>query len=430
MDAPALIQHNGQTNEQELRARYDAIVKSALPDYCLVTLSLKYFSEYLHVVGQAQFRSIVAALFKQICPLLSVGECIAHIHFGYFNLIMHCKFDLDALHSLASKLHFAVRDNMERAFGRKLYLSIGFYPIQPPYATFFDARYFADLSRKGPQYRFEETNYDMYGLSYIDRKENFRRLESSVQQALERGDFKLYLQPKVNLVTGEIVSAEALVRWHDAERGMIPLSDFLPQMEENGSIRDLDIYLFDVACGYMDRWLNTYGKKITISFNLDQAYFNDSLFMPEYTDLFKRYHIPPDCVCIELLESIVLDDMEHLVPLVQDIYDFGFSCALDDFGSGFSSFSVLTSVHLSELKIDRSLFRDINNPKERALIKHIVDVSHDLGMFCVAEGIETKAYADFLKDIGCDFIQGFYYYRPMPADEFEARFITNTFSPS
>lgn len=413
--------------EGQLREKYQEVVQAGENNYCFVCISLKNFSEYLHTLGQDNYHKLIATFLDCVCPLLRDGEYLTHIHFGYFNLLLKCEHNLDALHEIIKPLHFAVRDGMNDKFGQPLYIAMGFYPIAAPYKSFYDARYFADLSRKGIQYSFRETNYDMYGMSFLDRQEPFRKLQDLVNPAMEKGDFKLFLQPKVNTVTGEVYSAEALVRWIDPERGMIPLNDFLPQMEENGSIRDLDCYLFNIACGYMDRWLNTYGKKISISFNLDRAYFNGGFFMSEYTNIFNCYNIPPDCVCIELLESIVLEDKERLLPLVKDIYDFGFSCALDDFGSGFSSFSVLTSVRLSELKIDRSLFQNIENSKEKALVKNIVDIAHDFGMIAVAEGIETKEYADYLKEIGCDYIQGFYYYKPMHVDEFEARFITASF---
>lgn len=415
-----------KTDTHILKERYETIIADKESDYCLVVLTLKDFSDFLHWVGEEKYEAIIDSFFTQISSVLGTDDAIAHTHFDFFTLLVRCAHNLDALHPLAAAMHFKVRDGMEATFGKKLYIAMGFYPIQAPYTTFYEAQYFANLSQKGKEYKYKESNYDMYGVSYIDRQEAFRKLESSVQQAMEHGDFKLYLQPKVNLATGEVDGAEALVRWLDPERGMIPLGDFLPQMEENGYIRDLDCYLFNIACQYMDRWLNEYNQKVMISFNLNSAYFKASFFMPEYKEVFGRYNIPPDCVRIEVLESIVLDDMDHLRALVQEIYDFGFSCALDDFGSGFSSFNILTNVPLSELKIDRSLFQNYDNPNERSLVSHIIDISHSMGMVCVAEGIETQAYADYLKEIGCDFIQGFYYYRPMPIEEFESRFITKS----
>lgn len=412
-------------SEKQLMVEYENVIANKLNNYCLVTVTLKKFSEYMHIIGQSNYKKVFEELEEIFSTLLDSDEFIANIHYNYFTALLKCSFSLDDLHEKAAKIHFAVRNKMQTAFEHELYIALGFYPITPPYINFFDARYFADLSRKGQEYYFKETNYDMYGLSYIDSLEAFRKMESSVQKAMENGDFKLYLQPKVNLKTGCVTCAEALVRWHDPEHGMIPLKDFLPHMEDNGYIRDLDCYLFNKACKYIDKWFNQYNKKINISFNLNKAYFSDSFFMTEYTSVFNKYSFPAECICIELVESIVLNNVVRLEPLVKEIYDFGFTCALDDFGSGFSAFSVLTSVKLSELKIDRSLFKNFNNPKEHLLIKHIIEIGHDMGMSCVAEGVETKQYAEYLKKIGCDYIQGFYYYKPMPIEEFEAKFVLN-----
>lgn len=409
--------------EQWLKGKYDAILREGTQGYCVVSLVLKNFTEYVRTIGWEKREEAIAVCYEKLAACLGEGEYIARTHTCYFILLVRCDPTVDALHPKAAMFHYAVRNTMEEMYGKILFLEMGFYPIHGAEVDFFEARYFADRSRYGTQHSFTETNYDMYDVSYFDQREEFSKVEKLVPPALKQGHFKLYLQPKVDVNTGEVTSAEALMRWIDPVRGMIPLSSFLSNLEENGFIRDVDIYLFDKACEHMERWLRDYGKKISVSFNLSRAQFNGPYVMPEYTAVFKKYNLPPELIRIELLESIVLDDMERLLPLVQEIYDFGFSCALDDFGSGFSSFSVLTSVTLSELKIDRSLFRDVKNPKELALLKHIVDVAHDMDMIAVAEGVETQAYADYLKKIGCDFIQGFLYYRPMPVEEFEERFV-------
>lgn len=409
--------------EDWLRERYEAILREGREGYCLVSLVLKNYMEYAHHLDRDERETAIRICSERLAACLDEEEYIVRLHSVHFNLLVKCDPTLDALHPKAAAFHYAIRDAMEARYGRKLFLEMGFYPILDKEVDFFNAQYFANRCRVGSEYRYPETNYDMYDVSYFDQQEEFFKFEKLVQPALEHGEFKLYLQPKVNVRTGEVECAEALMRWIDPIRGLIPLSSFLPNLEENGFIREVDIYLFDKGCAYMADWRHKYGKNISISFNISRAYFNGPFFMPDYTEVFQKYDISPEQVRIELLESIVLDDLERLLPLVKDIYDFGFSCALDDFGSGFSSFSVLTNVRLSELKIDRSLLRNVENPKERALLKHIVDVAHDMDMVAVAEGVEQKEYADYLKTIGCDFIQGFYYYRPMPAEEFEERFV-------
>lgn len=250
-------------------------------------------------------------------------------------------------------------------------------------------------------------------------------LRKNALPAIENGHFKLYLQPKVDLKTGRIVDAEALVRWCDPIRGMIPLGEFLPEMETNGLIAELDMYLFNQACGRIQRWIRELGKKIKISVNLSKFYFYRPSFLEDYSNVFEKYDIPKSCIEIELLESIVLNNTKRLQEVVNQIRDYGFGCALDDFGSGFSSYGILANADISVLKIDRSLFQDAENIKERRVVGHIVELAHELGMTVVAEGIETQHYVDYLSEIGCDYIQGFIFYRPMPVEEFEERFVKN-----
>lgn len=412
-----------ETNEQQIKAHYDRILEQKISGYCLVSLALKNFSEYSHQIGREKSEQAILKSFQLLSGCLKDGEIIGRIHTHYFNLLIFCEAEESSLHKRAQQFHYAVRDKMEALFGKQLFLEMGFFPIIRENVNFYNAQYFADICRTDAHHEFPETNYDMYYVFYNDQKEEFLKYENLVGPAIKNGDFKLFLQPKVDLKTGKVYAAEALMRWIDPERGMIPLSSFLPNLEENGMIRDVDLFLFDQACGYLDKWLNQYGTNISISFNLSRAYFNGPYFMPEYTGVFEKYNIPRSCIQIELLESIVLNELDKLRPLVKNIYNYGFSCAIDDFGSGFSSFDILTNVDLSELKIDRSLFKDASNEKERMLIRHLIDIAHDLKMVTVAEGIETEEYARYLKEIGCDFIQGFYYYRPMPVEEFEKRFI-------
>lgn len=410
-------------NEMWIKDKYEEFIKAKKEGYCLLSLSLKNFADYQQAIGCENREEVIKTAFDLICGCLEKEEYIVRIHSCYFNLLIKCEASEEALHKKVPSFHFAVRDGMEKRYAKKMYLEMGFFPIIHYDIPFYTAQYCADSTRLSLQSAFVETNYDMYYVSYTNQDEEFRKVESLAVSALENGHFKLYLQPKVNLTTGEVYAAEALMRWIDPQRGMIPLTQFLAGIEKNGFIREVDLYLFDKACQYIEKWRKQFCKDIQISFNLSAAYFNGQYFYPEYKEVFDKYDIPSECICIELLESVILNDIDQLNKIVDDIYKLHFECALDDFGSGFSSFDILTNVTLTELKIDRSLFQNIENEKERSLLKHIVAIAKEFGIRCVAEGIESKAYCDYMKAIGCDYIQGFYYYKPMPVDDFEEQFI-------
>lgn len=423
------LSHADQKNELWIKRKYDQITNDKVSDYCLVAISLKNFLEYRHIIGHLESERCILSCYQLLYDCLSDDDCIVRVHSWYFNLLIKCPPEEDLLHAKAGAFHYAIRDGMEKKYGRRLFLEMGFYPMIKPDVDFYNAQYFADLCRFCSEKNYLETNYDFYYISYQNQKEDFLKIENLVECGLEHGDFKLYLQPKVDLVTGKVYRAEALMRWIDPERGMIPLTSFLPNLEDNGFIRNVDLHLFDKACGYLEKWKHDYQKDIQISFNLSRAYFKDTCFIADYSEVFKKHDISSDQICIELLESIILNDLERVKNVVEGIYGMGFDCALDDFGSGFSSFDVLTNITLNELKIDRALFLNINNQKEHSLIRHLVEIAHAYNMTTVAEGIETKDYADYLKKIGCDFIQGYYYYKPMPVEEFERIFISNEHPP-
>ena len=258
-----------------------------------------------------------------------------------------------------------------------------------------------------------------------DLKLHYFDLEQEIKPALEHGDFKLYLQPKVDLKTGKVTKAEALVRWIDPVKGMIPVSEFLPALVENGLIENVALHLFGIVCSTVERWRQQYGKEISISVNLNECAFNYEFFFNDYKEVYERNPCRKDCIEFELLESIILNQVDQVNRVVNDITQFGFTCSVDDFGSGYSSYSVLTNPRITTLKIDRSLFRNDNDPREKTLIRSIIQTAKELNMTTVAEGVETKEYVDFLKELGCDYVQGFYYYKPMSVEDFEELFVKN-----
>lgn len=410
-------------SEEMIKKKYKNIIENNVVGYSLVAIALKNFRDYCHRIGHEHTHQIISISFDQLQGCMKEHETIVHMYHDYFLCIINCPAELDYLHQRAPEFHYAIRDKMNELFHKPLYVEMGFYPILDFDVTFENAQYFADLARLAPHNLYPESNYDMYNVSIIDRNEVFLKLEHKVQGALDEGCFKLYLQPKVSTETGEVLCAEALMRWIDPIQGMIPLTSFLPNLEDNGQIRDVDIYLFEKACQYIEKWKKQYHKDIQISFNLSRAYFNGQYFLKDYEEVFKRYDIGGKNICIELLESVVLNDWEQLNKITSGIEALGFDCALDDFGSGFSSFDIFANVALSEIKLDHSLFKNFNNEKEHILLKFLIELAHNFGMRVVAEGIETKEYADYLKEIHCDFIQGYYYYKPMPIEEFEDTFI-------
>lgn len=429
-DRTKIFRHRGMKmieamqGEQWLREKYDEICKTNPTDYALISLKIKRFRIFNRLFGREKGDLLVRKVFEVLQNYVGEDEYAAHISLNYYNMLVHMSRDYDDIFHWIIDLNRNIRDmEDEEGFG-KVFSGMGVYLLTEEPVDFYTAQYCADICRaECPETPFRNSHMEVYGLSYHDLNLRYFDLEQEIKPAMENGDFKLYLQPKVDLKTGEVYEAEALVRWIDPVKGMIPVNEFLPALEENGLIEELDLYLFNQVCQTIQRWIHEYGKKISISVNLNRCAFNYRYFLKGYIDVYEKHPCPKECIEFELLESIVLNQVDQVTRVVDEITRFGFKCSLDDFGSGYSSFSVLTNPLITTMKIDRSLFRNEHDFREKTLVRHIIQTAKELNLKIVAEGVETEGYVNFLKELGCDAIQGFYFYKPMPVEEFETRFV-------
>lgn len=415
---------NAIQGEQWLKEKYEEIARTNPLEYGLISLKIKRFRIFNRLFGREAGNRLIERVYKAIQSWITEGEYVAHIHLNYYNLLVHMSRDYDEIFHRIIDLNHHIRDmEDEEGFGQ-VFSGMGVYLLTEEPVDFYTAQYCADICRtECPETSFRNSHLEVYGMTYHDLNLRYFDLEQEIGPAMEHGDFKLYLQPKVNLRTGEVNGAEALVRWIDPVKGMIPVAEFLPALEKNGLIVSLDLYLFGQVCDTIQKWIDQYGKKIAVSVNLNGCNFNYRYFFQDYVEVFEKHPCPKECVEFELLESIVLNQVEQVKRVVDEITEFGFRCSLDDFGSGYSSFSVLTNSRITTMKIDRSLFQNENDIREKTLIRHIIQVAKELNMKIVAEGVETKGYVDFLRELDCDYVQGFYFFKPMPVEEFEERFL-------
>lgn len=275
----------------------------------------------------------------------------------------------------------------------------------------------ACLNRK----EYEENSCVFYDFHFTRRMQQEHELNAMLPAALANRDFQVYLQPKVDLRKEKVAGAEALVRWQHPEKGMIPPGDFIPLFEKNGNICKLDFYVFEEVCRLLDRWREEGRELFPISVNLSRQHFRNPDFMEQFVVMADAYRIPKGLLELELTESIFFDDKG--IALVREninkMHELGFKCSLDDFGSGFSSLGLLKEFDVDTIKLDRRFFMDMSKPKARDVVECLIELSRKLKVQTVAEGIETGEQMEFLKRIQCDMVQGYYYSRPLPAEEFE-----------
>lgn len=252
-------------------------------------------------------------------------------------------------------------------------------------------------------------------------------IEANMQGALENGEFKVYYQPKVNIETGAVVGAEALVRWITADGQMISPGKFIPIFEQNGFITDMDFAIYRSAVADIARWLRNGIKVPLISLNVSRYHLGDAHFCEKLVALVDSLGVPHEFIELEITESLLTENLEKLVETVTWFKQRGFKISVDDFGSGYSSLNLITQLPFDTLKIDGGFFlRNDLTDKNKKVITSVVTLAKSLNLETVSEGVETQTQVDFLRDLGCDMIQGFFYYRPMPGRDFEKLLIAQT----
>jgi c-di-GMP phosphodiesterase Gmr len=244
-------------------------------------------------------------------------------------------------------------------------------------------------------------------------------LDTNLRKALDDNQFVLYYQPLLNMATGSLHGAEALIRWHSPERGLVPPGEFIRYAEESGLITPLGRWVMREATAQAVRW-KAKGFDLRVSVNVSARQLCDADIAKRFSDIVKASGLQSSPLDIELTESCFIDDEDAAIELMKQFRERGARIHLDDFGTGYSSLAKLLRIPLDMIKLDRSFISGIDsNVKSQALVRSIVAIGQALNFSVLAEGVETQAEAEFLKRIGVDFAQGFLYAKPMPAGEFE-----------
>ncbi len=248
------------------------------------------------------------------------------------------------------------------------------------------------------------------------------RLAGDLRTALSQGQFSVHYQPIVELASGAVHKAEALLRWQHPQRGMVSPAEFIPVAESTGMIVDIGEWVFQQAAQQVRKWRARHSPQFQISVNRSPVQFQSrSDPTPPWSMQLLAMGLPGDALAVEITEGLLLDASAHITDQLLDLSDFGVQVSLDDFGTGYSSLSYLQRYDIDYLKIDQSFVRHlIPDATDLALCKAIIVMAHALGMKVVAEGVETELQRDLLSAAGCDYAQGYLFARPMPPDEFDA----------
>ena len=255
-------------------------------------------------------------------------------------------------------------------------------------------------------------------------------LENQLRQALDKGEFVLHYQPKVNLASGKMTSAEALIRWNDPRTGLVPPARFIPILEETGLIQEVGRWALRQAIEDALRWRSAGLAALRIAVNVSPLQLRHRGFIDEVRQAISIDAHAAAGLELEITESLLMENVQHSITSLQAIRDMGVTLAIDDFGTGFSSLSYLSKFPVDTLKIDRSFVIEMTDaPESLALVSTIISLAHALKLKVVAEGVETEEQSRLLRVLNCDEIQGFLFSKPVPSDIFEAKYLALPSSP-
>lgn len=265
--------------------------------------------------------------------------------------------------------------------------------------------------------------YDVIVAEYDDalRKDLMmhRQIEEDAEKALQEHQFEVYYQPKHNLHLGRTTGAEALIRWIHPELGFMNPGVFISQFEKNGFIRKLDLYVWEEVCKMLKTWKEEKKRLIPISVNASRRDFDDDVFAQKVIDIVDRYELDHSYFHIEITESAYSDNPEKIINTVNFFHANGFIVELDDFGSGYSSMTALSDLNLDIMKLDMSIIQNDNPDSDKNILEYSIHLAKMMKLQTVAEGVETKKQVERVTSLGGDYIQGYYYSKPLPRQQFE-----------
>ena len=299
----------------------------------------------------------------------------------------------------------------------KLHMSYGVYTVEDKNMELRQMEDRAAMARKTAKNNIL-TNILFYKEQFKDTLYNRKFIEENMQTAITDNQFMMYLQPKYSIAKNEIIGAEALVRWRHPERGMIFPDQFIPIIEENGFIRKVDYYIWEKACRFIKKCETAGIKPCPISVNVSRVHLRDNECIQVLSDMIARNEIPKNLLELEITESA---DNQQVSMKAFQLKDAGFTLLMDDFGSGYSSLNILLETPFDVIKLDKKFMENMMvSGKGRLILEQVVSMANKLDLGLLAEGVETKEQVDLLQHIGCDQVQGYYYAKPMPEDEFYA----------
>ena len=383
----------------------------------VLTLNLNGFNLINNSHGHAVGDRLLAEVAQRLLSCTRAGDTVSRLVGDEFGIVLSDVGQPEDTAQVAQKFLDALVRPFTVDHGAEVYLSaslgVALFPAdgRDPDELLKNAE--AALHRAKEQGR---DSCQFYAPQMNQRALDRLRLESSLRQAVARQEFTLHYQPKIGAMDGRVCGVEALLRWHDPERGLVSPEVFIPTLEDTGLILPVGLWVLDTACAQLQAWREAGIDVPSMAVNLSPRQFLQPELDLRIGDIIRRHGLPPAAIELEITESMLMRDPQQAVQILARLKHLGVRLSVDDFGTGYSSLAYLKQFPLDALKIDRAFISNITSDADDAAIAiAIVNLAHNLNLKVVAEGVETEAQVNFLIHQGCDTLQGFYFARPMDA---------------
>ena len=406
-------------NRVQLIGQLEEVIKqegSAMNGVALMVLSVDRFSEIQEGVGISEADELLKKVASRLERAAGAGNFIARIADDSFAVVVP-RADAERAHELAKHIQQAMTDPFELAGVPLDVRTTSGLAMYPTHGSTADA-----LIRRGDiavrRARAAGIEYALYSGKGETETPQRLILLAQLRKSIKDDGLVLHYQPKMDVRTRSVTAVEALVRWPHAEHGMLPPKDFIPQAEQTGLIRPLTNWVLGAACKQIRQWQQM-GIEMPIAVNVSPSHLRDPELLTQLVALGSQAGIGLEFLQLEVTESALMVDPEQAHEVLSRIRDLGIQIFLDDFGTGYSSLSYIAALPIHAVKIDRSfIVRMMRHERHRAVVIAAISLAHSLGMRVVAEGVETADQVKAVTELGCDEIQGYFFSRPLPADEF------------
>lgn len=382
------------------------------------TIGIDRFKNINQSLGYNFGDEIIVAFARRIKKIISKNDIVSRINGDEFSILFVVK-NKEEVNKKYDLLKFLLNDKYILSNNEIVTIStsigVSIFTYEDSSEDLFKKSQIAMIySKKNGGSQYNIFKVDMESKNIFDLQ-----MENDLRNAISNNELVVHYQPKYSCKTGEIMGAEALVRWFDPRKKiLIPPMQFIKIAEENGIISDIGKFVLKSACEEIEYW-NKKGKNIKIAVNVSTKQFKEPDLFGDIKGIIECFDIPHKNIELEITESLVMDNVEYGIKTLQDLKNLGIRISIDDFGTGYSSLAYLKLIPADTIKVDRSFVSNMeHNKTDLAIVKTIINLSHSLFCDVVAEGVETENQFRILKDNNCDYIQGYYFSKPLPVEDF------------